>query len=528
MHYCRYIKKRAKRTVQLRTLAIVSVIWLCCLMIDFSKLQVNDSFDKLSNSRQATERGHHSDELISFEESLTYYASPSMAVILPCVVDWGYLDMAVNYYEYNIKRLNITNALFVCVDKRACDVLRERRIPAHFLSQDGDGNASHEYYSEAFRRKAATKLDIALRALLHGVHVLISDVDVIFFRNPLEKLELSSCDLQIQVDKGHVMNSGFFFARSTAASIELFQLASNLMKQTPNYDQEVINDAIRILQRRRREAICIRRLSTLEYPSAIYYFERAHRHYVDDGANPCRQCVAMHNNWLVGVPAKIYRLKEHLMWRYDKDGYYTDTTRTYMSYDNSFVSQSSRDSMAMQHRALANALSIALITNRTLILPRFYCNLRSSTSSRATATLCPLYLLHNVKNFDREFGGQYRESSFTRNPMTNQQLKSHKPTKVLILTNTSHCNVFVPGVAQHTAVEDVNYVLRTASRDCRVSDKEIAAWHTTNVRQSRLLHFISLQNANIVFENQPLAKQLQFSRGLTPASEKPYNVDGIS
>ena len=50
--------------------------------------------------------------------------------------------------------------------------------------------------------------------------------------------------------------------------------------------------------------------------------------------NPCRECVIVHNNWMVGGDAKVYRFKEHGQWLVDKDGYYSSHDRKYLVYDN--------------------------------------------------------------------------------------------------------------------------------------------------------------------------------------------------
>jgi hypothetical protein len=426
----------------------------------------------------------------SLGRALSRHATSSSAIILPCVVDQGYIEMAINYYEYNVRRLNITRGvLFICVDGDACSRLASTGAPTHLLFQDPDGNAGHDFYSESFRRKAATKLDIGLRALRLGYNVLITDLDVIFFVNPLDKLLATSgstkneqeCDLHIQVDRGVEMNSGFMFVRSSSASVSLFQLAVDLMTTRPNYDQEVVNEAIRLTLSRQSPAssrLCVRRLSTAEYPSAIYYFDRPRRFYASiNGSNnnaKCQRCVAMHNNWLVGVAPKIYRLKEHLMWWTDAEGYYSDSSRRYMTYDNaaaadSVIKPSPDDDMVVQERALVSALAIALITNRTLILPRFRCHFWLLTGMPTTSQAeCPLYMLHGIKNFDSQFGSIYRESTFLHHPKTDRQLKQrHTHRQVVMVTNSK----------LRTQEEKVGQVQLYVSGQGQLTESEVKSWH---------------------------------------------------
>ena len=42
-----------------------------------------------------------------------------------------------------------------------------------------------------------------------------------------------------------------------------------------------------------------------KFPCGKEYFEQTRRMFGDD--NPCGSCVIMHNNWIVGNNAKVYR-----------------------------------------------------------------------------------------------------------------------------------------------------------------------------------------------------------------------------
>ena len=35
--------------------------------------------------------------------------------------------------------------------------------------------------------------------------------------------------------------------------------------------------------------------------------------------NPCRHCLIVHNNWITGQEAKIFRFREHGLWLVDGD-----------------------------------------------------------------------------------------------------------------------------------------------------------------------------------------------------------------
>ena len=47
-------------------------------------------------------------------EALAAGASPDKVIILPSTVDGAYQDMSLNFYDFNLHRLNITNIFFSC------------------------------------------------------------------------------------------------------------------------------------------------------------------------------------------------------------------------------------------------------------------------------------------------------------------------------------------------------------------------------------------------------------------------------
>ena len=42
-----------------------------------------------------------------------------------------------------------------------------------------------------------------------------------------------------------------------------------------------------------------------DYPNGKVFFEDTRRMFAFD--HPCENCVAVHNNWIIGTPAKVYR-----------------------------------------------------------------------------------------------------------------------------------------------------------------------------------------------------------------------------
>lgn len=176
----------------------------------------------------------------------------------------------------------------------------------------------------------------------------------------------------------------------------------------------------------------------------VDYFEKSRRLF----ASNCSDCIVVHNNWIVGREAKVYRFKEHLLWMYDKDSYYTNTSQDYLMYANPIVWPTEKASHAEELDAMKAALALGQMLNRIVILPRFHCTpaalgIKPQATARelvAASRLkdlprveCPLNGLLNITAFDAVFGDRYRESSFLRHPLVKDEIKAGLSASYLIL-----------------------------------------------------------------------------------------------
>ena len=151
---------------------------------------------------------------------------------------------------------------------------------------------------------------------------------------------------------------------------------------------------------------------------------------------PCADVV--HNNWIVGKSAKIFRFREHMMWSYDPHGkYFADPDAKYLTYRARATGDKAsapivsvvgyqRAERTQGHDAvieaqlteLKTALAFGHLLNRTVILKRFRCDVMYSLFSPRSIPViieCPLNALLDVASFDRQFAGRYRESTFLKN-----------------------------------------------------------------------------------------------------------------
>ncbi len=130
-------------------------------------------------------------------------------------------------------------------------------------------------------------------------------------------------------------------------------------------------------------ACCVQVLPQDRYPNGKQFFEQTRRMFAFD--HPCTHCVAVHNNWIVGTPAKVYRLKEMLQWHVDTNGYYSSPSTRYLEYDTSSHVDLSLNS---EELLLKTAFRIAAATHRVLILPEFGCHDCAVTGTGGTKEAC--------------------------------------------------------------------------------------------------------------------------------------------
>ena len=356
----------------------------------------------------------------SMAEALAANASPDKVIILPSTVDGGYQDMALNFYEFNLHRLNITNFVFMCIDKVACDVLKNFCIPAYLFAEIAYGDKAFGYKDQEFVDKATTKLRIVLSALKLGYHVLLTDLDIVFLKNPFNHFPCDKCDVQIQTNniprKHIILNSGFMYIKNSPRITKAFRDMVQIHEKDPTlHDQTIVN---RILRKgKKANKLSVVSLPYKKWPAGRAYFDSSvleQKHFYDQ-SRPADDVIIIHNNWIVGAVSKISRFKEHLMWVSDYNRYYSDPQRNYIMYDNP-----AKTDTAMEKSALSSAFGIASVLNRTVILPRF---------SEGTK---PFSKFMDIDQFDKTYHGLYRENSFLANPRTPDVVISSITSKLLI------------------------------------------------------------------------------------------------
>ena len=400
---------------------------------------VHDTGSQTARATCSMWRKSHNGSFPIFKDlrtALTVQASENAVIVLPSIVDRGYLTMAINFYLTSILPHGIHNVLFICADSVACDELRHRCIPSFLYVQDPTGGGADEYLSADFNRKGNLKLWVVRDIIRLGYTVLITDLDVVFFKDPLPYLSGSMSDMHVMLnrvlsDGRAVYNSGFMYVRNTTKSQLLFnKIIQRLESGNPkDHDQKVLNIILSDTTVKQSN-LSLNVLPPELFSTGYYYFELMNR-IMYDPKNVSTSCVVLHNNFVTGVVAKEFRLKEHMLWHYEEDGYYSESGRKYMTYYNPY--ELGNSTYNAEEDALKNALMISAITNRTLIMPRFHC----FCTAGGCAYHCPLDYHFHMATFFSYFGGKYRENSFLINPKTKlkQYLSSEPKITILVKTN---------------------------------------------------------------------------------------------
>ena len=195
----------------------------------------------------------------------------------------------------------------------------------------------------------------------------------------------------------------------------------------------------------------------------------------------------VHNNCAGGPRKKIYLFRESLLWRYDYDGYYSDSSRKYLTYNNLITKHDNLKQLELA--ALQCALSIAFILKRVLILPVFHCYEKKSNIYDECSIL-----QFNFTGFDAYF--QYREHSFLHNPLTSPHIKESISSPLVIASTTNLDGLEQTGL--QSSLKEARYVYPDDTKHGASLD-EIRTWFGKS--SESVLNFPSLYDTFIGFMN---------------------------
>jgi Nucleotide-diphospho-sugar transferase len=102
--------------------------------------------------------------------------------------------MAFNLYESSFRTHGITNFVFVGIGERTCVSFAAASIPCFHYADIGGHDGPSDFNSQGFFRKVNIKVNMMIGALVAGYTVLLTDVDLVYLKNPMPFLKVAVCN----------------------------------------------------------------------------------------------------------------------------------------------------------------------------------------------------------------------------------------------------------------------------------------------------------------------------------------------
>ena len=155
-------------------------------------------------------------------------------IIIP--LNMGYLEFGLNLL-CSLRKLEITNYIFLAMDESVFDILLAKRIPVYMdkalpfvMSEAG------MFGEEKFHRLLCLKLLPVINLLKKGVNVLFTDADIVWLRDPTPFLRwdldltisIGGCqaylpdNLELSLSDDVSMCTGFYFVQAKISMIDMF------------------------------------------------------------------------------------------------------------------------------------------------------------------------------------------------------------------------------------------------------------------------------------------------------------------
>jgi beta-arabinofuranosyltransferase len=249
--------------------------------------------------------------------------------IILSALNFGYRGILQNWV-CNMRHLGITNFVIAALDADLYKFAFTRGLPTYMENTIFDGLNSSivtdaSYGSDSFKQLTKMKSRVVVRLLKHGVNVVWTDCDIIWFKNPLPDMWGYNKDLVIQTNAPdnepmngrRRINSGFYLARSNEQTIRAFEDIIQYASKSRMSEQPCFYDIM-----------CGKDGQTAVGDTQCKYngmvVELLDRHFYPNGitdsiwdATPGTihtkypNLFILHNNWVKGANAKRDRFERH-------------------------------------------------------------------------------------------------------------------------------------------------------------------------------------------------------------------------
>ncbi|KAK8803370.1 hypothetical protein WA158_001064 [Blastocystis sp. Blastoise] len=285
--------------------------------------------------------------------------------ILISFVTKKYHEMTIMFYENSLNKLNISNYVFICGDEIIYKSLVDNNINAIRFSKSVEDDGKTTYNSPLLNIMMENRVKTIIQFLEEGFSILLSDVDILLLDNPFHYFN-HTYDANMSIESGfeyRSVNGGFFYLKSTALVISFMYDILRYMKKNLMNDQDSLNQLL--FWYTKNNVLSWEPLDQWRFQDgrSFFYINRHGRNI-----NDCKTCVMIHNNWIIGNAAKIYRFKELGIYTYNKEQYYQTQDKLFLTFSYSNKIRYLKD----KQKILTVMSMLALYLNRTLILPNFY------------------------------------------------------------------------------------------------------------------------------------------------------------
>lgn len=257
--------------------------------------------------------------------------------IILSALNYGYRGIMMNWV-CNMRHLGITNFVIAALDADLYKFAYTRSLPTYLENTIFQGlNASiisdATYGSDSFKQLTKMKSRVVIRLLKEGYNVVWSDSDIIFFKNPLQDMWGYNVDLVIQTNAPdnepmngkRRINSGFYLARSNAATIQAFKdiiafASKSRMSEQPCFYDVMCGKEGQTAEgndKCRYKGMVVQLLDRHKYPNGITdgIWDTTPGKIPDKYPN----LFILHNNWVKGADGKRQRFERHGFILYDKE-----------------------------------------------------------------------------------------------------------------------------------------------------------------------------------------------------------------
>ncbi len=429
------------------------------------------------------------------------------SIILSFVED-NDIDFALNFIETSLYKHNLDNILFFAYSRNTCDMFYQLGFHCYNLASlkgmhaHTSVNTNPNKIQEISKKTHFIKSQIILQILMLNFTVLLSDVDVIYLKNPFHHFNCSACDIEMIADGSKpLLSYAFTLLHPSIQTIMAFKTQIEIMIANENSTyQESFDQAAKKLA----AYIRINTLEPDQFQSGYVYFEEKGHHFAS-AHSPESGVVVVHNNWVVSKAAKIYRFKENHFWVLDEDQYYSSQSRKYIYYDNPLEYESTQTTYKQEEDALLSALAIGIILNRTVILPKF----------RALYSDFSLMSRYSIRNFDKYTKRNYREHTFKKNPNVPESVK-HSIAGPFIIGSAKY-------VLNSVKLSHISQTFTPNDTEHGANSQEIKKWFS-GINES-ILYFRCLYNSFSAFTDQEGNSTFYnvIFKALQPSSYRQYN-----